>query len=220
MLCPHCSTAVKYDHKVTDSFFKSHNPHEDLRLVYSLCPQCQNLVIFLQKGNASDSFPYGEEFDSTSEELIYPNKSKNIFSNDIPKIFLEDYDEALNILPISPKSSAALTRRLLQSIIREKYNIKEKDLYHEIEKFINLPGIPSHLSEAVDAIRHIGNIAAHPTKNITTGEIVPVEIGEAEWLIEVIEALFDFCFIQPKKLEKRKNELNKKLKSVGKQQMK
>ena len=84
-------------------------------------------------------------------------------------------------------------------------------LYQEIQKFTELPGIPSHITEAVDAIRHIGNLAAHATKNQNTGEIVSVEKGEAEWLIEVIEALFDFTFIQPLKLERRKTELNLKL---------
>lgn len=40
--------------------------------------------------------------------------------------------------------------------------------------------------------------------------------GEAEWLIEVIETLFDFVFIRPKKLEKRKEELNLKLEEINK----
>lgn len=76
------------------------------------------------------------------------------------------------------------------------------------------------MTDAVDAVRNIGNIAAHPTKNKNTGEIVPVEHGEAEWLIEVIEALFDFTFIQLIKLERRRKELDIKLKEVGKPEMK
>ncbi len=47
-----------------------------------------------------------------------------------------------------------------------------------------------------------------------------VEPGEAEWLLEVLEALFDFAFVQPKKLEERKKKLNKKLQDLGKPQMK
>ncbi len=120
----------------------------------------------------------------------------------------------------TPKSSAALTRRLLQNILREEFQISKNSLAEEIEIFINKPGIPSHLTDAVDAVRNIGNIAAHPSKDKTTGVIVPVESGEAEWLIEVIEQLFDFVFIQPKKLEKRKQELNLKLDKLGKPQMK
>lgn len=123
-------------------------------------------------------------------------------------------------MSLSPKASAALTRRLLQNILREQFNIKEKNLVKEIELFTSKSDIPSYIADAVDAVRQIGNIAAHPSKDLNTGEIVPVEKNEAEWLIEVIEQLFDFVFIQPKKLEKRKQELNLKLEKLGKPKMK
>ena len=102
----------------------------------------------------------------------------------------------------------------------KEYKIKKRTLSDEIQAFIDLEGIPSHLTDAVDAIRNIGNLAAHPEKDSDTGKIVNVEAGEAEWLIEVIEALFDFCFIQPKRLEQRRNELNEKLKALGKPELK
>lgn len=46
-----------------------------------------------------------------------------------------------------------------------------------------------------------------------------VEDGEAEWLIEVILALFDFTFVQPKRLEFRREKLNEKLKALGKNEI-
>ncbi|GEN77006.1 hypothetical protein CHA01nite_27460 [Chryseobacterium hagamense] len=108
----------------------------------------------------------------------------------------------------------------MQNILREEFNILEKSLAKEIEIFTNKTDIPSHITDAVDAVRQIGNIAAHPSKDLNSGEIVPVESGEAEWLIEVIEQLFDFVFIQPEKLEKRKQELNLKLDKLEKPKMK
>jgi len=133
---------------------------------------------------------------------------------------LEDFEEAIKVISVSPKASAALCRRLLQNILREKYNIKENSLAKEIENFIQLQGIPSYITDAVDAVRQIGNIAAHPTKDKNTGEIVAIEPGEAEWLLEVIETLFDFVFVQPIKLQKRKEDLEKKLDKIGKLKMK
>jgi len=41
--------------------------------------------------------------------------------------------------------------------------------------------LTSTLADSIDAIRNIGNIVAHTTKNKSTGEILPVEVGEAEW---------------------------------------
>lgn len=47
-----------------------------------------------------------------------------------------------------------------------------------------------------------------------------VELGEAEWSIEVIEAIFDFTYVQPKKLEDKRSLLNEKLKFAGKNLLK
>ena len=76
------------------------------------------------------------------------------------------------------------------------------------------------MTDAVDAIRNVGNFAAHPLKDTNTGQIVDVEPGEAEWLLEVLEALFDFTFVQPKRLDERKKKLNEKLQALGKPPMK
>ena len=72
----------------------------------------------------------------------------------------------------------------------------------------------------MDAIRNIGNFAAHPLKDTSTGEIVEVEPGEAEWLIVVLDSLCDFAFVKPEELKRRKEALNKKLDSMGKRPMK
>jgi hypothetical protein len=76
------------------------------------------------------------------------------------------------------------------------------------------------LTESIDAIRNVGNLAAHPIKNTNTGVIVEVEPGEAEWLLDVLETLFDFAFIQPERLRVRKAKLNVKLAEAGKTAMK
>ena len=85
---------------------------------------------------------------------------------------------------------------------------------------MKIKDVPSYLIESVDAIRNIGNFAAHPLKDTNTGEIVDVEPGEADWLLDVIEALFDYIFIQPEKLKQMKDKLNNKLIKLGKSKMK
>lgn len=220
MICPHCSTAVKCNWKYTDTFrTKPENYGREIQ--FSTCPNCDEPLIYLLSGY----YHYNDDVGCRMmipdfNKLIYPITPDNVTLEDVPNEYCEDYNEAKRVLPISSKASAALTRRLLQTILREEYKIKDKSLIQEIEKFIHLDGIPSHLTGAVDAIRNIGNFAAHPIEDKSTGEIVPVEQGEAEWLIEIIEALFDFTFIQPKKLERRRLELDTKLEQVGKPPMK
>ncbi|MCG3690130.1 hypothetical protein [Aliarcobacter butzleri] len=62
----------------------------------------------------------------------------------------------------------------------------------------------------------IGNFSAHPIKSQNTGEIVNVEVGEAEWCLEILQSLFEFCYVQPKIAEEKMAELNKKLEECGK----
>ncbi|WP_282040069.1 DUF4145 domain-containing protein [Saccharicrinis aurantiacus] len=225
MICPHCRTAAFFEWKST-GLIKQINDL-GIALSYASCPSCDKLVVTLDSGplDFNDDYPqflYDHRVgDLTStDQILYPT-SKDIFNSKyIPSKHYNDYEESYKVIGISPKASAALNRRVLQNILREHFGIKKRNLCDEIETFIHMENIPSHITDAVDAVRNIGNIAAHPIKNQTTGEIVEVEPGEAEWLLEVIEALFDFCFIQPEKIKKRRNELNEKLKSLGKPDMK
>jgi len=92
-------------------------------------------------------------------------------------------------------------------------------LAREIDEILARKELPTYLAEAVDGVRNIGNFAAHPIKSASTGEIVDVEPGEAEWLLDVLEGLFDFYFVQPALLKAKRDALNKKLKDVGKPAM-
>lgn len=219
MICPQCSTVVHIDWFSTDAIEKATGNRGEYEIEYGLCPNCEKPIVYLLHGKPKYVDGNYSIDNPIWKKMIFPKESRLENTQDIPYQYLDDYEEALKVLASSPKSSAALTRRLLQNILREEYKLKRRALSEEIKEFIAIPGVPSHLSSAVDAIRQIGNLAAHPTKDKTTGEIVPVEVGEAEWLIEVIEALFDFTFIQPKKLERRKEDLNKKLDSIGKPKM-
>jgi hypothetical protein len=51
--------------------------------------------------------------------------------------------------------------------------------------------VSSALAEQLDAVRHKGNFAAHPTKSASSGDIMDVEPGEAEWNLDVLDGLFE-----------------------------
>ena len=139
---------------------------------------------------------------------------------EVPEDFSEDYHEACLVLADSPKASAALSRRCLQHFLREKMRVKPGDLVNEIQEVLDNGTLPSHLAKAIDAVRTVGNFAAHPIKSKSTGEVVEVETGEAEWLLDTLESLFDFFFVQPIELEQRRAALDEKLKRAGKPPLK
>jgi hypothetical protein len=59
-------------------------------------------------------------------------------------------------------------------------------------------------------------MAVHPLKDLAAGTIVDVQPGEAEWLIELIDAIFDYTFVRPQRDAARKASLNAKLTAIGK----
>lgn len=138
--------------------------------------------------------------------------------DEVPEHVARDYNEASLVLYDSPRASAALSRRCLQTLLRESAAVKPSDLSKEIKEV--MPKLPSHLAESIDAIREIGNFGAHPIKDENTGEIIDVEPGEAEWNLDTLEGLFDFYYVQPELTKKRKSALNEKLKSAGKPPLK
>ena len=122
------------------------------------------------------------------------------------------------MLADSPKSAAALARRCLQTVLREAGGTASKDLFDQIDEV--LPKLPSHLADAIDGVRNIGNIAAHSMKAIHTGDILPVEPGEAEWTLDTLEAALDFYYVQPALLKAKRAALDAKLAQAGKPPMK
>ena len=218
MKCPHCLVEVNPNFQQT--FLGSDK--EAAWSVYTMnCPntECGKKIVDLASGQQSQH----------TASLVKINWRQTVrpFASSRPPVpkeveimFASDYNEACLILTLSPKASAALSRRCLQNILREKAGVKKGDLANEIQQIIDSNSLPSHLSESVDAVRNIGNFAAHPLKSTATGEIVDVEVGEAEWLLDVIEALFDFYFVQPAILKAKREALNKKLSEIGKPPMK
>jgi len=210
--CPICgafakqiwSYATGYDKRIMDISGIAKATFKIYGFAFSRCSHCE-----------SDSI-----WNIKKQILVYPkNTARNFDLTNIPQDMAEDYEEACMVIGDSPKASAALSRRCLQAILREQ-GFKAKSLAQEIQKVIDSKTLPSHISDSLDAIRNIGNFAAHPTKDTNSGEIVPVEPGEAEWNLDVVEALFDFYYIQPAKMKIRKDALNKKLQSAGKPKMK
>lgn len=187
------------------------------------CPSCAEVMVIRKTGRGAYPRATPTQFCLIEEdfiEIIYPKNEHFSVASEVPDEYRNDFLEASGILVYSPKASAALSRRLLQKVLREALGIKKRDLSQEIDEFISNAHAPSYLNDAVDAIRQIGNFAAHPIKYTNSGEIVEVEAGEAEWLLEVMESLFDFAFIQPIKLEKRRQILNDKLETLGKPKLK
>lgn len=214
MKCPHCLDSFHEENK--EDYIGGDIDNSMYKLIKTKCPACERIILRLNIGSVDDS---GMEQYST--KLLYPKGiSRAPLSKHIPNEYAEDYNEACLVLSDSAKASAALSRRCLQNILRGVAKVKPSNLSDEIQDILDSKQLPSQLSEAIDAIRNIGNFATHPNKSKNSGAVIDVEPGEAEWNLDVLEGLFDHYFIGPALLKAKKDALNKKLKDAGKPEMK
>ena len=154
-------------------------------------------------------------------ELIFPTRTLSYpVPQEVPTELGADYREAQLVLRDSKKASAALSRRVLQVVLREKANIKKGDLASEIQQVLDSKQLPTHLAESLDAIRNVGNFAAHPIKSTNSSAILDVEEHESEWLLGTLADLLDFYYVQPAKARARTKAVNAKLQSAGKPPLK
>ena len=124
--------------------------------------------------------------------------------------YASDYYEACSVLADSPRASAALSRRCLQALLREKAGVGPGDLSSEIEQALASKTLPPELASMMAGTRDVGNFAAHPLKNTHPGVVQEVEPGEAEYILDVLEALFDFYFVRPAQLKEKSDALKQK----------
>lgn len=200
MRCPHC----------LDNFHPSRYSYEiedEATVLWTTCPACHKLIIFLRLPGEPRPL------------MIYPDTVARASLPDVvPERIAQDFREACEVQSISQKASAALSRRLLQGLLREYGKVKGRNLEAEIEAA--MPNLPHHIANALDAVRHVGNFATHPLKSGSTGEVVEVEEGEAEWLLDTVEALIGLYIDQPAALAQKREALDAKLDDMGKPPLK
>lgn len=218
MNCPHCHLVLHPDFSPTDVYSKYTGAFSALNLVGEptlwkvsamACGACKKAIIKLD-----ECFPATSEI--RESRIVEPKYfGRKPAASEVPPELAEDYNEACAVLSISPKASAALSRRCLQGVLRAN-GFTQRDLAPAIKAAVESKTLPTLQTTSLDTIRLIGNFAAHPMKNTNTGEIVAVEPEEAEWNLEVLDGLFDFYYVAPAKEAARREALNLKLAAAGK----
>lgn len=193
--CPFCgmvmSISSQTQHVRYSSFDDNYNkffpdnitpPDDAIKLEFYQCPNCGKHTIICNG--------MGEEVEGLFVP-IHPRSSASIFPEYIPQAIRDDYEEAHAIISLSPKASATLSRRCLQGMIHDFWNIHEKNLNAEITALKSR--VPTAQWKAIDSLRRIGNIGAHMERDVN--QIIDVSQSEAERLLQLIEQLIKDWYI-------------------------
>lgn len=149
---------------------------------YILCPSCGKISIIVHNPQQNFTIP------------ISPKCIRKTFPDYIPEQIRQDYEEACMIAEISPKASATLSRRCIQGMIRDFWGITQNSLCNEIDEVAKKPAVSELQKNALHALRNIGNIGAHPEREIEL--MVDVEPDEAKKMISLIEFFMQNWYIK------------------------
>lgn len=197
--CPHCERAVT----ITDQRFSASRhtleiENKDGRCTlltkYIICPnpECRKRTLLAELYESTPAMHVDNLGKRLEHWNLVPDSRAKSFPSYIPAAILEDYREACQIREASPKASATLSRRCLQGIVRDFWQVKPGRLVDEIDAIKDK--IDPLTWDAIDALRQMGNIGAHMEKDINV--IVDVDPGEASLLIGLVETLLREWYIQ------------------------
>lgn len=199
MKCPYCNTAAHMPWR-KNTFEDESSPWGGFSIDHAFCPECGKLIVRLCHSDICRQESL-EEFELgyvDREEVIYPKAVAGKILNDIiPKQYIDLYRESEQVNDISPRASATLSRYLLQMLLHEELRISKRNLEEELKELEEVPNVPSELVTMLQVMRRVSNFGAHPKKSTHSNEIVEVEMGESEVILELLAELFDYIFVKP-----------------------
>lgn len=189
--CPFCESYIAeiYDtfRQIYISFYDtktytSDGDDFDLNLNKLNCPNCDKTSYTLQG--------IGDEYKYISLP-VHPASNAQILPEYVPSVLRNDYEEAYSIVHLSPKASATLSRRCLQGMIRDFFDISKSSLHDEINAIKD--SVSGDQKNVLHSLRKIGNVGAHLEKDVNL--IVDVTPEDAEKLLLVLEYFFNEWYI-------------------------
>jgi len=136
------------------------------------------------------------------ENIIYPNSGEVAPPNpDLPDDIARDYLEAASILHLSPRGAAALLRLCLQKLCVEigrldpEIGMTGDNINTNIALLVKA-GLSSHIQQALDTVRVVGNESVHP------GEMdIRDSTQTAAALFSLINMVADRMLSEPKRIQ-------------------
>jgi hypothetical protein len=185
--CPHCgafsehfwSYAKKFDKKNANMGGAIHFKDHIDNLVFSQCNHCKQHTVWLEN----------------ECKMVYPTSgSAPLPNSDIPEEIQKDFEEARNIVELSPRGASALLRLSVQKLCKhlgEKGENINADIGNLVKK-----GLPEKMQRALDSVRVIGNNAVHP------GQLDLIDDRETAYkLFGFINIITDIMITQPKQID-------------------
>jgi hypothetical protein len=196
MECPHCLSEFTATPHV---FALGEDPDGSWQVSNLRCPTCDRLIVNL----------------CTKEGCTYPawpaTSTRARLSDDVPVDFAAEYHASCQVLFYSPEASAAISRRSLHRLLADQVHAGHGGLLDQIRQAIIAPDLPPYLKQALQRLSEIAKLEPDSVKSVRPEAVTAVESGEPEWLLDVLQSLFDLYFVQPARLRRKQAALDERI---------
>jgi hypothetical protein len=196
MQCPHCLAEINVTPHV---FALGEDQDGSWQVSNARCPICDRLIVSL----------------CTKEGCTYPawpvSSGRPRLSEDVPTQYATEYHTASQIIFYSPEASAAISRRLLHRFLATHIDAGSGGLLEQIRRAAVSTRLPSYLQEALETLVRVAKLDSDSGKSLRPEALAPVQPGEAEWLLDVLQPLFELHFVQPARLRRKQGKLEEEI---------
>lgn len=187
-----------YEIKRPDSFYEQWDGPDDewdfgelpshvIGYWLTVCGTCQEPALFA-----------GLTDDEKDPKCVWPDKDD--IGDAVPNEVQQAYREATRVRNISPRSFAVEIRRALEAICAEQ-GIARGKLSKRLPKLFEKTAMPGNLKQVADALRVLGNMAAHYSQSPTS----PAEVLTID---EFFRAVIEYVYVAPAKLASYRTKLD------------
>jgi hypothetical protein len=178
------------------------------------CPHCKVYATFADKGPnlVASGAKYaiwtclrcGGGIFALNDRITFP-EVRSEAPEEYPQAVRDNFAEALrSVNGNNPKAAVIMARSALQAATRE-HGAKGDNLKQEIDYLADQHLIPVALKDWAHELRDGGNLVGHPEPGKA------VDMGDAEELMALAESLFEYLYVIPKQLERRRQRLSQRL---------
>jgi hypothetical protein len=196
MECPHCRAELTAKPHV---FALGIDQDGTWQVSNTRCQVCERLIVNL----------------CTKEGCTYPAwpvaSTRARLSEDVPPQYAADYHTAAQIIFFSEEASAALSRRSLHRFLAEMVHAGHGGLADQIRQATLAPDLPLYLKQALRKFTDLAELEPASAKSQHPEAISSVQPGEAEWLLDLLQSLFDLYFVEPARMQRKQDALEKSI---------
>lgn len=188
--CPHCGNKSQQEialaRSASDVGWAAPTGEEvDLPCSYEVgfCGACGQLLLYKTEF-------YGPQ--QGERELIWPATGR--LDKSVPIDIRRVYEEAFRIKELAPNAFSVQIRRAVEAVCRDR-GAKGRSLAQMLGDLAMRGEIPQTLSEAADALRVAGNVAAHASD----ADVKPWQVNSID---EFFRAVVEYVYVAPSRIKR------------------